>query len=95
MAKPLTKEAFLEGKPFYSPDDLEIGIKKHYRSLENMSLECKNINCGEDYQYEANIRYILDDCVIFYRCVMGHILDAKVYYHEYNLVEEETADGTN
>jgi hypothetical protein len=38
---------------------------------------------------------ITDDSVILYTSICGHSVDKKIYFHEYNLVEEEPADGTN
>lgn len=96
MANKLTKEAFLEGKPFYCPNDLELGINRHFklRDKDRGHVDCKNITCGEDYKYESTVRTIADDYAIGYTSLIGKIVDTKIYYHEYNLVEEAT-DGTN
>jgi hypothetical protein len=104
MGKPLTKEAFLEGNLFYRADDAEqsiavkIGRFFKLRTDENQKpshIVALQSRIFDEWRHEANVMSITDDSVILYTSICGHSVDKKIYFHEYNLVEEEPADGTN
>lgn len=103
MSKRLTKEAFLEGKPFYKADNKELALEvglfyKHRPKLTDASFDCV-IECASvkfnKWHYHSSVGAITDEYVILYTTICGQYVDKKIYFQEYNIVEEEPADGTN
>ena len=99
MNKPLTKQAFLEGKLFYRADDAEqsiavkIGRFFKLRTDENQKpshIVALQSIIFDEWRHEANVQSITDDCVILYTTICSQVVDKKIYFHEYNLVEETT-----
>lgn len=102
MDKPLTKEAFLEGKPFYKAVDKDYSIESKSFFKYDVLLkdgfpvikEYLKYEKEHKWRYHANIAKIADEFFIIYTSLCSKTTDVKIYYHEYNFVEEAT-DGTN
>lgn len=97
MAKPLTKEAFLEGKPFYRGDhkDSVLGarlFKCVTDEKEFHSVYLFDIHIQDSWRHHANVQSITSEYIIVYTSICGQTVDKKIYFHEYNLVEEDKAD---